>query len=185
MDELKKIIAENRELFDSALPTEGHMDRFYDKLNAQSEPQIKKIDFSWVSILKVASVSILIVLSGLYVKDRLFTLVPEVPFELANQEFVETQQYYVQQVDQKIGAIGLMDNALSTEQREILTLEMSNMDNMYKKLQSDLNTMPNDPRIMQAMLQHYQMKMEILNRIIIDLNNVQQLNIRSHESIEL
>lgn len=182
MDELKKLIEENREMFDSAVPSTGHMDRFYQKLN--EEPQ-KVIGFTWSSMLKVAAIAILVVLSGLYVKDQLFELVPEPPVAKINPEFNETQQYYMQQVSLRLNEIDQLNKALTPDQREMLTEEMTNMDTMYKKLQHDLKAMPNDPRIMQAMLHHYQMKMEILNRIITDLNNVQQLNIPNHESIEL
>lgn len=182
MDELKKLIDENREMFDSALPSAGHMDRFYEKLNQETKTVNR---FTWTYLLKVASVAVLVILSGLYVKDQLFTLVPEAPVAQTNPEFNETKQYYIHMVDQRIGELEHMDKALSPEQRKMLTEEMTNMDNMYKKLQSDLKAMPNDPRIMQAMLQHYQMKMEVLNRIINDLNNVQQFNIPNHESIEL
>ncbi len=185
MDELKKLIAENREMFDSAEPSEGHIDRFSDILNQQNKQDNKTINFTWTAMLKVASVAILVVLSGLYVTERLFELVPEAKHTQSNPEFSETQQYYVQMVSLRIGEIEQMDKVMTSEQRQVLMEEMTNMDNMYKKLQNDLNAMPNDPRIMQAMLQHYQMKMDILNRIINDLENVQQLNSPNHESIEL
>lgn len=185
MDELKKLIAENRGMFDSAEPSEGHIDRFSEILNQQNNQKIKKVSFTWTTMLKVASVAILVVLSGLYVTERILELVPEASYSQTNPEFSETQQYYIQQVNLRVGEIEQMDKVMTSEQRQLLTEEMTNMDNMYKKLQNDLNAMPNDPRIMQAMLQHYQMKMDILNRIINDLENVQHLKTPDHESIEL
>lgn len=182
MDELKKLIDDNKQMFDSAEPMAGHFDRFQSKLN-QGDKKI--IDLNWKSMLKVASVAILVILSGLYIKDQLFKFIPDVPVAQVNEEFNETEKYYISLVNQQIGQIEQMDNTLSEEQQLMLKNEMTNMDNMYKKLQNDLKAMPNDPRIMQAMLQHYQMKLEVLNRIINNLNNVQQLNYPNHESIEL
>ncbi len=185
MDELKKLIAENREMLDSAEPSEGHINRFSEILNQQNNQKSNKLSFTWTTMLKVASVAILVVLSGLYVTERVLELVPEANHAQFNPEFSETQQYYVQLVSQRIGEIEQMNKVMTPEQRQMLMDEMTNMDSMYKKLQNDLDAMPNDPRIMQAMLQHYQMKMDILNRIINDLENVQQLNSPNHESIEL
>lgn len=182
MDELKKIIEENRSMFNSAEPFNGHFDRFKNKLEQKHKP---KIGFNWKYSLRVASVAILVILSGLYIKDKLFDFVPQTPFTHVKQEFKETEQYYVSLVNQQVNEIEQLNNTMSKEHRIILNDELTNMDNMYKKLQSELNAMPNDPRIMQAMLQHYQMKIEVLNRIFSNLNNVQHLNNPSHESIEL
>jgi len=74
---------------------------------------------------------------------------------------------------------------MGSEQQKMLMEELAEMDQLYKKIQKDYQEMPNDPRIVQAMIQHYQMKVAILNRIINDLNNVKQTNSSDHESIEL
>lgn len=181
MDELKKLIEENRDLFDTAEPSMGHFDRFEKMLMEQEQTKTRSL--VWPTLLKVASIAILVVLSGLYVTEH-FILKPQ---SLAgkNTEFNEAQQYYMQQVDMRIGEIKSMENNLSAEQKELLVEEMTQMDAMYKKLQADYKAMPNDPRILQAMLQHYQMKVDVLNNIIINLNSMNQLNSPSHESVEL
>jgi len=182
MDELKKIIAENRELFNAAEPSAGHFDRFYAKLD---QTKIKQTQFNWQFTLKVASVAILVLLSGLYVTEHIVNYLKDPVYTEGSKEFSETQAYYTHMVNQKINEINNMDQSINQEQKQMLVREMDEMDEMYKKLQKDLNAMPNDPRIMQAMLQYYQMKMDILNRIIGDLQNVQQLNTPSHENVEL
>ncbi len=182
MDELKILIDKNRQLLDSAEPMEGHFDKFEKMLNEQL-PTVKNRSVIWPTILKVASVAILVVLSGLYVTEHFF--LQKIPTAYQNTEFNEAQQYYIQQVDMRIDEIKQMENMLSPEQKEILVDEMTQMDAMYEKLKNDYKAMPNDPRIIQAMLQHYQMKMDILNRIVNNLQNVQQLNYTNHENIEL
>lgn len=182
MDELKKLIEQNRQVFDSAEPSEGHFDKF-EKMLMESK-QTKSRSMVWPTLLKVASIAVLMVLSGLYVTEHFF-LNNEPVLANTKSEFNEAQQYYIHLVDQRIGDIEKMEGFLSSEQKEMLVNEMSEMDAMYKKLQKDYKAMPNDPRIIQAMLQHYQMKMDILNRIVNDLENVQQLNNPNHEDTEL
>ncbi len=181
MDELKNIIDKNRQLFDSAEPLDGHFEKFEKMLMAKQQTKSRSI--VWPTLLKVASIAILVVLSGLYVTEHFF--LSNIQAVQQNREFNEAQQYYIQQVDLRVGEIEQMESMLTPEQKEILLDEMTQMDAMYKKLQNDYKAMPNDPRIIQAMLQHYQMKMDILNRIIINLQNVKQFNSQNHENIEL
>ncbi|PKP09420.1 MAG: hypothetical protein CVU09_10775 [Bacteroidetes bacterium HGW-Bacteroidetes-4] len=181
MDELKKLIDENRTLFDSAEPSTGHFDRFEKMLRDQQETKSRTV--IWPTLLKVASIAILVVLSGLYLTEH-FVLNKQ-PLVKTNTEFNEAQQYYLQQVNQRIDQIESMEKALTPEQKQMLIDEMTEMDNLYKKLQADYKDMPNDPRIIQAMLQHYQMKVAVLNNIINNLDKVNQLNYTHHESVEL
>lgn len=182
MDKLKNIIESNRELFDSAEPSKGHFDRFEQMLNQESKQNRTIV---WPTVLKVASIAILVVLSGLYIAEHLFLNNTKMAKNNNPSEFYEAKQYYSQQVDHKIGQIESMSQFMTKEQKKMLVEEMTQMDAMYKKLQKDYKTMPDDPRIIQAMLQHYQMKMDILNRIVNDLQNVQQLKTPDHESTEI
>ncbi|MFA6401016.1 MAG: hypothetical protein WCX31_05240 [Salinivirgaceae bacterium] len=181
MDELKNLIEKNRPLFETAEPSLGHFERFEKMLNEQQ--LINRRNIAWPTILKVACIAVLIVLSGLYLGEHF--IISKLPMANQNPEFKEAQQYYIQVVDQRIGEIEQLQNKLSPEQKQLLIKEITDMDDMYKKLQKDYNSMPNDPRIVQAMLQYYQMKADILNRTINDLNKVQQLNYTNHENIEL
>lgn len=185
MDELDKLISKNRQLFDSAEPSEEHFEKFEKALMEQRVTKSKSI--VWPQLLKVASVTILVILSGLYVTEHFITNnnSDTIVAINKNKEFNNAQQYYTHQVDQSIVQIEQMEGFMSTEQKQILADEMTEMDEMYKKLVKDYNAMPNDERIIQAMLNHYQMKMDILNRITNDLKNVKQLNTQNYESTEL
>ena len=182
MDELKKLIGENRQMFDSAEPQEDHFEKFERMLAANATNKSRSL--VWPTLLKVASLAILLTLSGLYVTEH-FILKSALVAGTQKTEFNEAQQYYIQQVNQRIGAIEQMESSMTPDQKVMLVEEMNDMDLMYKKLQKDYKAMPNDPRIIQAMLQHYQMKMDVLNRIVNDLENVEQLNHTDDESIKL
>lgn len=185
MDELDKIIKENRQLFDSAEPSQGHFNRFEQALISQNATKSRSI--VWSQLLKVASIAILVILSGLYVTEH-FILNNNSESVIAtneNREFNDAQQYYMHQVNQSIVQIEQMEGFMNAEQKQMLADEMTEMDEMYKRLIKDYNAMPNDDRIIQAMLNHYQMKMDILNRITNDLKNVQQLKTQNYESTEL
>lgn len=188
MDKLKEFINEHKNYFDSYEPKMGHEERFLEKLKANQAAD--KQVFKWNHLLKVAAVSILVILSGLYVKDKLFSVITNKTAEMyepKNKEFMEVKQYYTTQINMQVSQINTNQN-LSDTHKEMLMIELVEADDLYKKLQKDLKAMPNDPRIMQAIIQHYQIKLKILNRIVNDLknmNNVQQLNNKNNEKIEL
>ncbi len=187
MDELRDFIQQNKGLFDDKQPIRGHEQRFLQKLEQQNN---KRDLFTVKSFLKVAVVSLLFILSGLYVKDKLFTAMYNTTAEMIvpeNEELKEAEQYYQAQINTQITMIS-NNNRLSEEQQQMLENEMKTIDNLTKQLQKDLKAMPNDPRIIQAIIQHYKIKLQVLNRIVNDLNkinNVKQLSEPNNEKISL
>ncbi len=180
MDELNKIIAESRHLFDSEEPGDGHFDKFAALLAA--EPKKLKAR-SWIRVVKVASICLMVMLSSLYVAEHLFELGQSMPV-YENSEYGEAKRFYMHQVNYQLNQIEQMDAFLNDEQRALLVEEMTEMDAMYKKLQQDLKARPDDQRVIDALINHYQMKTDILNRIVNDLQNVKQ-NTQDHESVQI
>ncbi len=181
MDQLNKIIKINRQQFDCIEPDDGHFERFKQKLMFDNACKPKK--FTVKSYLKIASIVLLCALSGLYIAEH--TINKVIKITKGNSEFYQTQDYYLRLVNQQVSTINNMQHLLNNEQKQLLVDELTQMDKLYLKMQDDLKAMPDDPRIIQAMVSHYKMKIEILNRIINDLDNLQQIKTNSNENIEI
>lgn len=167
MEDLKKYINDNNALFHEE-PREGHLDRFAQKLQQRKMHKRRHlIRFT----MRVASVAVLMIMSGLYINMRFFNdEVEQAPY--VNQEFVEAQFYYKTQISTGINSIKTIDGGLSIEQRDQLVKEMSEADTYFKELQKDYKATPNDPRVMEAMLKHYKTKAMIINAIVNDLEKI-------------
>ena len=63
--------------------------------------------------------------------------------------------------------------------------ELAEMDSMFVNLQKEYNSNPNDERIINAMIEYYQTKLDIVNTIKTDLENVKQLKRKKHENPEI
>jgi uncharacterized protein (DUF305 family) len=68
--------------------------------------------------------------------------------------------------------------------------ELNQMDETYKDLQEDLKANPNDERVINAMIDHYQRKVEVMNYILsqlkeIQTNNENQINNENYETVRL
>jgi len=186
MKDLEKIIQENRLDFDSFEPTEGHFERFEEKLLAYNK---KQKSFHIGYLLKTAVVAVLVVLSGLWVYDHfIFQATPKgIALSEISPEYSEVEMYYTHLVNQRYDEI-LSYEFMDSTQKEMLMHELTEMDSIYDNLKNDLKTNPTDERIINAMIQHYQLKVEVMNRILAQLQQAKTINQQksiNHESTEI
>jgi len=174
MKDLDKIIQENKSFFDSFEPDDGHFERFEQKLNKFNK---KKSTFTFGYILRAAVVAILVVLSGLWVFENFYTKTNEKGIALSevSPEYGEVEMYYTHLVNQRYSEINQCQYLDST-QKTILMHELTEMDSIYDNLKRDLKTNPNDERVINAMIQHYQLKVEVMNQILQQLQQVKNIN---------
>ena len=174
MKDLEEYIKDNNALF-SEEPSEGHFDRFEQKLQQR---KINKRRSLIHSTMRIAAVAALLIMSGLYVNNRFFEQ-EEMPITDVNQEFQEAQFYYTSQINDGINTIKHIDGGLNETQRQQLVTEMSDADAYFKELQHDFETTPDDPRVIEAMLNHYKTKAMIINNIV---NNLERINTTKKEN---
>jgi hypothetical protein len=62
------------------------------------------------------------------------------------------------------------------EQKKMLVAEMSSMDSVYVQLQKELKANPDDERIINAMIEHYQTKVEVMSYIVSQLKAIRNEN---------
>lgn len=181
MKDLDKIVQENRQEFDIYEPNEGHFERFEQKLKTISG---KKKSFTFGYILKAAVISLLVVLSGLWVYDNLESKTNQgIALSEISPEYGEVEMYYTHLVNQKFNEINQCQTLDST-QKIMLTHELTEMDSIYETLKMDLTTNPTDQRIINAMIQHYQLKVEVMSQILKQLQQAQNINKRNSENYE-
>lgn len=182
MKDLEKIIQENRSVFDSHEPGEGHFDRFEQKLLGL---QKQKKTFTIGYILKAAVVALLMVLSGLYVYESFKPNMMKdgIALREVSPEYNEVEMYYTKLVNQKYSEIDQFQ-FLDSTQKSMLMKELNEMDGIYENLKKDLTTNPNDQRVISAMIKHYQLKVEVMNQILNQLQQAKNINQEKTEYYE-
>jgi cytochrome c-type biogenesis protein CcmH/NrfG len=81
-------------------------------------------------------------------------------------EFKEAEQYYSMQTDD---AVAKLKETLVAQPKDIsspLFNELEDMEDSYKQLKKDLKDNPNDIRLMSAVVQYHQMKLDLINNLI-------------------
>lgn len=184
MDKLEKLFSENREAFEEE-PQEGHFDRFEAKLDQYNPVKKRKLN-AW-PFLKIASVLIITLL----VANLLIYVIPAKKTnniqQFANSEMNETANFYTVRINSGMSQLKTMaDQGIGSEQ-ELLQVkkEMEEMDKLYQDLQKEYSKNPNDERVVNAMIEYYQTKLNIINTIKSELENVKTIKNKNHENTQL
>ena len=167
MNDLEKYIIDHKAEFNTEAQ-EGHLERFEAKL--QQRKGIKRRSLVR-STMRVASVAVLLIMSGLYLNSRFFGDADEQELH-SNQEFIEAQYYYKTQISDGINSIKSMDGGMDATQRKQLVKEMSEADAYFEELQKDFKATPDDPRVIEALLNHYKTKAMIISNIVNELDAI-------------
>ena len=181
-DELERLILNNRHSIQDEEPLEGHFERFEARLQKASKPT-KTINFR--PMLKIAAI---VVFALLAVNQTRIWFFPEKNETLSlgsiSEEFREVEFYYTNAIQvgmnqrEKLGREGFV----SESERQMMAKEQQEFDQMYLQLQEELKANPDDERVINAMLEYYQARMNVITIIINKLQEVkQQKNNKNHE----
>ena len=183
MDIWDKIVSEQRSDFEEE-PKDGHFDRFETKLS-QIKRREKGLQFTF--FLKAAAVLIIILISAdLVVHLRKSEVQPKEAMVIKS-DLGEATFYYTRKINTGIRDLERLASEGIGSKKEIIQIkhELSEMDSLFVNLQQEYKANPNDERIINAMIEYYQSKLDIVNTIKTDLENVKKLKIKKHENTEI
>lgn len=187
MKNIDEIIRNNRDLFEDREPSEGHFERFSVKLEIRR--QIRANRRSIVPyLLRAAVVTLLVTLSSLWTWDHFIrTGNSRMTLGEVSPQYKEVENYYIHQVSLMEGEILNTELSSNPEQKEMLVNEMKSMDSVYVSLQKELKANPNDERIINAMIEHYQTKLEVMTYIVSQLKSIrnENQNMKEDEKVRL
>lgn len=176
MKNIEDLIRDNRGFFDESEPGEGHFERFTRKLEARFA--VKTVKRSIVPyLLKAAVVTLLVTLSSLWTWDHF--LRPDrgrMTLGDISPEYREVENYYAHQVNLMEDELAGIDFRNNPEQKLMLRDELKSMDSISVQLQKELYANPNDERIINAMIEHYQAKLEVMTYIVNQLKTIRNEN---------
>lgn len=175
MSNIEEQVRKHREMFDSELPREGHEDRFLQKLYGRRE---RKIQIRHV--LQIAASIAILITSGI-VLVRVSKSGEKVAQREIPASMMEADVYYTSQMDARYDQIRAF-NFESDEEKTVLLDELKDLDDYQQKLMIDLQANPDDDRVINALIRHYQLKLEVLDQIIIQLNQIKSETSPEHEN---
>jgi len=155
-DKLDRIIIENKVAFDEKEVSE----KLWGRIEADLKSSKAEKNYNW--LWKVAAVvfigTTLVLLMDKFDTPKSSQLAQ---YEGYNQELIDVEAYYVQQISFK--KIALEASLSESEKGEFIN-ELNDLDNLYSKLKTDLGSNQNNNKLISAMIQNLQLRVEILNR---------------------
>jgi hypothetical protein len=161
MSDIEKYLIEMRDKLDTENPEPGHFKRFNKRLGKDARPA-RRLNFRHV--LQIAASIAIILASGIViVKSSKGS--DKVAQNSVIEEFQATSSYYVHQVNNRIEDIQSYPFDNGTE-KDILLTELTEMDTYYSELLVELDANPGDERVMNTLIQHYQIKIQVMDQIL-------------------
>lgn len=186
MSNIEEYIRKNRQAFDTEEPPAGHEARFLEKL-----PAGKTRSMMYVRYAAAAAVIIfLMTLSGLYMHDNwLNNSAEQLPtLSDAGPSYAEAEAYFVSTIENQRQTINELSTADMAKEKARFEKDMQEMDSLYKQLQHDLDANPGDPRVINAMVKHYRMRINVMEEIVRQLKEVQRMKnhkTQNHEKVSM
>lgn len=172
---LEKIFKELESQFDIEEPNIGHFDRFKAKLNKEKKPSI--LFRLWPFIAIAASIILFFgVLLGKSFSNQ--------GMELAtvSSEMGETQNFFVATIKKELASIEKQRNP---ETEQLITdgfQQLDILEKQYGKLTLELKESTADKRIIYAMISNFQQRIEVLQNLLIQIEDVKQLKANNNEN---
>lgn len=151
-DNLKKYVEEDQDAFNVyAFDVEESWQAIAPQL------EVKRGWSRWRIMGVAASITLLLAFTGVFLSNQ----------QVSNGELAEVEQYYKQEIGQKVSLVKtkLGDSPLLED--------LEQMDAAFAELKADLKDNVDNQEVIEALMDNYRLKLEILERILIELEHEQ------------
>ena len=181
MKNIEEIIRSNNDLFEGKDPMDGHFERFSWKLEKRLHSQATRRSIV-PYLLKAAVVTLLVTISSIWTWEHFIRQdSSRMTLGQVSPQYKEVESYYVHQVNLRESELLNVNLSNNPEQKQMLVNEMKSMDSVYIQLQKELKANPDDERIINAMIQHYQTKLEVMTYIVDQLKEIRNGNLKQQK----
>ena len=168
-DNLEKFIEQNREDFNIYTPS----DEIWNKIKKNNIPSKSRI-LSPKFLLRIAAV-VIIFLTGFYIQEIRYNQQNKINIVKNNiiksqlpPELKETENYYAHKVSTMVSEVEKYTKQDPYILDEVKT-DLSELDSVYVDLKKDLKENASNKEIVEAMIQNYKIKIEILEELLFEL----------------
>lgn len=175
-DNLQHICNNLENKFDIEEPNSGHFERFEKKLKDQKKPSIIKKNRSLFLLPIAASILLFI---GIWIGKNYSNN----GLELASisPKMEETQSYFVSTIQKELENVALERNSDTEQLINDALLQLNKLETQYTQLTLELKESAEDQRIIYAMISNFQQRIELLQRLLAQIEDVKQFKKQQNE----
>ena len=160
--------------FDVDVPRFGHLDRFEKRLNPQKKQ--RSFSYKWMSV----AASVILVVGfwlGSSVTDQPLLLADVSP------EMQETETFFLTTIKQELIAVEKYRNPTTERVIEDALNQLEKLEDKYQDLVIALNKSHNDRRVVYAMISNYQSRIEILQNVLNQIDQINNIKVNDNDEI--
>jgi hypothetical protein len=188
-DNIEEIILKNLKELNDLEPMDGHLERFQAKLNKRNKKKLITFSLVWKVAAAVVFVLLAVNQANIYFSpekqnENLTGSNSEFSLASVSPEYKEVEFYYTNAINVGLNQWNNLEAGgfISETEKELMNTELSEFEIRFKNLQTDLAANPNDERVINAMLEYYKAKLDIINMIVNKLQEVKQTKNNKHEN---
>ncbi|MFN0729013.1 hypothetical protein [Polaribacter gochangensis] len=161
--------------FDIEEPRFGHLERFQDRLKNPAKKK-KSFSYKWMSV----AASVILIVGfwlGANLTNKTLVLADVSP------EMQEAEMFFVSTIKQELKTIEKFRNPTTERVIEDALNQLEKLDDKYQDLVKALNKSNNDRRVVYAMISNYQNRIEILQDVLTQIDEIKNLKVNSNDEI--
>ena len=171
--------------FDLEDPKIGHEERFLFKLNEDHNKKknlgkgsVRSLWSPWLAV--AASIVFIIIIAASFLKTNAMSKHSDLA--AISPEMKETQEFYAKAIRTELEKV----NAASSPETKVIVedalAQLSKLDEEYKNLRVNLSESGNDKRVIFAMVSNLQQRIDILNTVLSQIEEIKELKNNKNES---
>lgn len=159
--------------FDTEAPNSGHQNRFLEKLQRNSN-QSRTLHSNWSRNSFLAVAASIIICFGLFFgfnnEQKLEGLASVSP------EYSKTQSFFSNAIQTELVALKAQRSPQTNQLIDDALKQLDLLEEDYKMLKLDLTESGNDKRVIYAMIANFQSRVDVLESVMQDIENLKALN---------
>ena len=160
---------------DFAEPTNGHQQRFLEKLNeskcvATLAPKKKN---SWLRILSVAATIAILLSVGIFQFNKARSIDEKVA--KISPEASKTQFYFANLIEEQVKDLNYEKSPETERIINDTMVQLKKLEFNYTEMEQDLLNGGNSKLILSAMITNFQTRIELLNEVMIQIENIKTI----------
>jgi hypothetical protein len=158
---------ENRTVFDDKEPAEGHFERFEERLNlVQSEQQPKRtLKIRFITVFSAAASILLIITAAVWFYFSPDTGKTDLMAQSNSTEFSVTNQFFTEQMNEKISHIQCQLSVVSPDVRDQLEKDLHQIVTENEQFVQKMQNENNDDLAVYYLVKHYRVNLHALEFI--------------------
>lgn len=182
-DKLEQFVLDSRDDFDDLSPSPES----WDKIQTNIKP-VRRINWT-ATMLRIAAAVVIFVASYIFIDYNFYSnadaeLQAEASLEDAYNNIpvlVEARAYYSSHIltmENELVNLAGQDSPITKD----IKTEFEELDQVFTELKADLNDDAANEEIVEAMIQNYRIKVQILEEILFQLKSAEEHNTQDHEN---